>query len=31
MYKKFGNDENIFLNNFALGDKIEEKELKKAA
>ena len=31
MYKKFGNDENIFLNNFALGDKIEEKEIHVAA
>ena len=26
MYKKFKNNENIFLNNFALGDKTEEKE-----
>jgi len=26
MYKKFKEDENIFLNNFALGDKTEEKE-----
>ncbi len=26
MYSKFKNNKNIFLNNFALGDKIEEKE-----
>tara|TARA_B100000795_G_C22494723_1_gene321635 strand:- start:85 stop:615 length:531 start_codon:yes stop_codon:yes gene_type:complete len=26
MYKKFKNNKNIFLNNFALGDKTEEKE-----
>ena len=31
MYNKFRNNKNVFLNNFALGDKTEEKEFNVAA